>query len=98
MYYAIVKANSIEKFGTLVDLFPTSGFPPTGPDQDFLNSNDMQVALEYIEHTATTHKLVYCDPYILDGKVYCVVAEKFSKAEALENKNALAAFDALQGE
>lgn len=98
MYYAIVKANSIEKFGTLVDLFPTSGFPPTGPDQDFMTSNDMHVALEYIAHKPTTHKLVYCDPYILEGKVYCVVAEKFTKAEALENKNALAAFEALQGE
>jgi hypothetical protein len=42
--------------------------------------------------------LVYCDPYILEDKVYCVVAEKFTKAEASENKDALAAFEALQGE
>jgi hypothetical protein len=98
MYYAIVNSNTIEKFGTLVDLFPTAGFPPTGPDQEFLDANNMQAALEYIDHNSTTHKLVYCDPYILENKVYCVIAEKFTKAEALENKNALAAFEALQGE
>jgi hypothetical protein len=98
MYYAIVKDGSIEKFGTLVELFPTSGFPPTGPDQDFLDSNNMELALESIDHVSTTHKLVYCDPYILDNKVYCVVAQKFTKAEASENKDALAAFEALQGE
>jgi hypothetical protein len=98
MYYAIIKQDKIDKFGTLVDLFPYSGFPPTGPDKDFLDSNNMQIALEYVDHNAVTNKLVYCDPYIKNGKVYCVVAEKFSKAEALENKNALAAFEALQGE
>lgn len=98
MYYAIIKANKIDKFGTLTDLFPTSGFPPTGPDKGFMKDNDMHVALEYIDHKSTTHKLVYCDPYILEDKVYCVIAEKFTKAEAAENKDALAAFEALQGE
>lgn len=98
MYYAIIKSNSIEKFGTLKDLFPTSGFPPTGPDEEFMKDNNMHQALEFIDHVATTHKLVYSDPYIIEDKVYCVVAEKFTTAEAKENKNALIAFEALQGE
>jgi len=58
MYYAIVKANKIEKFGTLKDLFPTSGFPPTGPDEEFMKDNDMHVALEYVNHTATQKSLL----------------------------------------
>lgn len=98
MYYAIVKNNAIENAGLLKDLFPTTSFPVEGPTEDFLSDNSIVKVLESIEHDSVTHKMVYCDPYLLDGKVYNVIAEAFTTAEKKENSAAVKAFNALQGE
>jgi len=76
MYYAVVKDDKIEKFGTLAEVFPNVSFPWDGPNDEYLLENNAQKVLEMFEHDASKNKLVYCDPYIKDGKVYMVEEKK----------------------
>jgi hypothetical protein len=98
MYYAIVKDDKIEKFGQLNEVFPNVSFPFDGPNEEFLVENNAQRVLEIFEHDSAKNKLVYCDPYIKDGKVYMVEEKKFSKNELADIKKGLAELKELQGE
>ena len=96
MYYSIVKNGVIEKSGSLKDLFPNASFPLAGPNSQFIKENNLVEILSNIDHNSATHRLVVKEPYILDDKVYNVVAEKFTKAEVTANKKAFEDFEALQ--
>lgn len=98
MYYAIVKDDKIEKFGQINDVFPNVSFPFAGPDDDFLAEHNAQKVIELYEHDSAKYKLVYCDPYVKDGKVYMVEEKKFTKSELAENKKGLTDLEELQGE
>lgn len=97
MQYAIVKDGQIKNFGTIAKLFPSSSFPADGPNEQFLEENDLVAAHQDLTFNSSTHKLEYCDPYILDGVVYYVQAVKLSKAEATDIKNSIAEFEGMQG-
>lgn len=96
MYYAIVANNSIVKSGKLNELFPNTSFPAIGPDEDFMAENNMVKVLENIDHNSSTHKMVFCEPYMLDGKVYRVESVEFSAEEKAKVNSALAEFEAMQ--
>lgn len=97
MYYAAVEDGSVQRFGKLNELFPNTSFPVSGPDASFLADNNLVKVLESLEHNASTHKMVFCEPYILDGKVYRVELVEFSAEEKTKVQNALAEFEAMQG-
>lgn len=98
MYYAIVKDDKIEKFGQLNEVFPNVSFPFDGPNDEFLAENNAQKVLEMFEHDSAKVKLVYCEPYVKDGKVYMVEEKKFGKTELSDIKKGLAELKELQGE
>lgn len=98
MYYAIVKDDKIEKFGTLAEVFPNVSFPLAGPNEEFLSENNAQKVLEMFDHDSTKAKLIYCDPYIQDGKVYMVQSKNFTKAELTAIAKGKTELEELQGE
>jgi hypothetical protein len=96
MHYAIVEDGGIKEHGPINSLFPNTSFPFSGPNESFMQENNMVSILEYIEHDSSTHKMVFCDPYILDNSVYRVQAVEFSNEEKVKVQNALSDFEALQ--
>jgi hypothetical protein len=98
MYYAIVRDDVIVAFDNIANLFPNLSFPADGPDDQFVEEKGLAIASSTIEFNSSTHRLVYCSPYILDGVVYYVKAEKLSKAQLDAHKAAIAEFEAMQGE
>lgn len=97
MYYAIVKDDKIEKFGQLNEVFPNVSFPFDGPNDEYLAEHNAQKVIEMFEHDSAKAKLVYCDPYIKDGKVYMVEAKNFTKAELTAISKGKTALEELQG-
>lgn len=97
MHYAIVKDGQIKNFGTIARLFPNSSFPADGPNDQFIEENNLVLAHQDLSFDSSTHKLEYCDPYLLDGVVYYVKSVKLSKTEATDVKNSIAEFEGMQG-
>lgn len=98
MYYAIVKDSKIEKFGTLAEVFPNVSFPLAGPNDEFLAEHSAQKVLEMFDHDSAKAKLIYCDPYIQDGKVYMVETKNFTKTELAAIAKGKTELEKLQGE
>lgn len=98
MYYAIVKNGAIEKFGQLNEVFPNTSFPFDGPNDDYLAEHNAQKVLEMFDHDSAKSQLVYCDPYVKDGKVYMVEEKKFTRTELAAIKKGKEELEKLQGE
>ena len=97
MYYAILNSEIVERSGTLNTLFPNASFPLSGPDNDFKEENNLVEVLEYLEHDSEKQKMIFCDPYFLDGSVYRVELIDFTSQEKKSNKAGLKEFESLQG-
>lgn len=82
MFYAFVENGVIVKRGTAEELWPGTNFYPQ-PSPSYLLEKGAVAAKTYILHDSSTHKLVQCEPYILDGLVYSVQVEELS-AEDIE--------------
>jgi hypothetical protein len=95
MYYAILNSEAVERSGTLSTLFPNASFPLSGPDEDFKTENKLVEVLEYLEHDEKKQKMIFCDPYFLDGSVYRVELVDFTSQEIKSNKAAIKEFESL---
>lgn len=82
--YAIVRNNEIVASGRLDMLFPNSSFPENGEYGSFLEDNDVVEVINNLEYNSSTQKLVQCELYIKNNKVYSVVVEDMSAAEQKE--------------
>lgn len=49
--------------GSLVDLFPSFTFPPSGPSKQWLAENDLVIVVDHMEYDHKTFKLVRVDPF-----------------------------------
>jgi protein-tyrosine phosphatase len=98
MYYAILDGETVDRSGTLKTLFPNSSFPLSGPNEDFKEENNLVEVLEYLEHDSETQKMIFCDPYLLDGSVYRVELVDFTSEELESNLAGIEEFESLQGE
>lgn len=96
MYYAILNSDTIERSGTLQTLFPNTSFPLTGPNEDFKEENNLVEVLEYLEHHSEKQKMIFCDPYFLDGSVYRVELVDFTSEELESNLAGIEEFESLQ--
>jgi hypothetical protein len=77
MEIAIVKDNQVIEIGHYKKLFPATSFPSTGPDADFMESNDALGVTIWKLHDKATQKLISVAPYIEDNQVFTVeVADK----------------------
>ena len=97
MYYAILNSETVERSGTLNTLFPNASFPLSGPNEDFKEENNLVEVLEYLEHDSEKQKMIFCDPYFLDGSVYRVELVDFTAQEKKSNTDAIKEFESLQG-
>jgi hypothetical protein len=82
--YAIVRNNEIVASGRLDVLFPNSSFPENGEYGSFLEDNDVLEVIDNLEYNSSTQKLMQCEPYIEDNKVYSVRVENISSTEQKE--------------
>lgn len=97
MYYAILNSEAVERSGTLQTLFPNASFPLAGPNEDFKTENNLVEVLEYLEHNSETQKMIFCDPYYLNGSVYRVELVDFTSKEIDANLAGIEEFNSLQG-
>ena len=97
MYYAILDSETVKRSGTLNTLFPNASFPLSGPNEDFKEENNLVEVLEYLEHDSAKQKMIFCDPYFLDGSVYRVELVDFTSQEKKSNTAAIKEFESLQG-
>jgi len=79
--YAIVKDNEVINVGEITVLFPNTSFPANGDYGDFLKDNDVRSVITDLEYDSNTEKLVPCDPYIKNNKVYNVEVQSISKED-----------------
>lgn len=96
MYYAILDGETVKRSGTLNTLFPNASFPLSGPNEDFKEENNLVEVLEYLEHNSETQKMIFCDPYFLEGSVYRVELVDFTSEELESNLAAIEEFESLQ--
>lgn len=97
MYYAILNGENVVSSGTLNTLFPNTSFPLVGPDDSFKEENNLVEVLETIDHNSETHKMVFCEPYFLNGSVYRVETVAFTSEEVASNSAAMSEFESIQG-
>jgi hypothetical protein len=77
MEIALIQDDQIIEVGHYKKLFPATSFPSTGPDADFMASNNALGVTVWKQHDKATQKLIPCDPYIEDNQVFTVeVADK----------------------
>ena len=96
MYYAILDGETVKRSGTLNTLFPNSSFPLSGPNEEFKEENNLVEVLEYLEHDSEKQKMIFCDPYFLEGSVYRVELVDFTSEELESNLAAIEEFESLQ--
>ena len=81
MNYAIINGTTVTSTGTIQKLFPSTIFPATGPNADFLTANSVVELVETLSYTTPTQKLITVDPYVQSGKAYNVKVESTTTEE-----------------
>ena len=87
MNYAIIDGTTVTNTGTIQNLFPSTIFPVTGPNADFLTENNVVELIETLSHTSPTQKLSTVTAYVDSGKVYTVKVESTTTDEQTAIKN-----------
>lgn len=70
MQIAKTENSKITQVGHYKTIFPHISFPPSGPSEDFMAENNCLPISN--KHPGDKQKLIACDPYIEDGKVFTV--------------------------
>ena len=81
MIVAIVKNNKIETTGPINELFSSVSFPPSGPEQEWMEANNVRPVTYWKVYDQATEKLVPTDPYLEGDQVFAVVVEELSAEE-----------------
>jgi hypothetical protein len=92
--YAIVEDKKVVAFGGLSQLFPNVSLPQSIDEKKFAKDNDL---LEVVtpDFDDFQEKLVPCEPFVKDKKVYVVQVEKMSDEEKIANANAHVDFELI---
>lgn len=73
MQIAFVSSNGdIGDITRYQELFPNTSFPPSGPDDAFLQEHSAMKVLDFIKYDADKEKLESCAPYINGGYIMTV--------------------------
>ena len=81
MNYAIIDGSTVERTGTISELFPSTLFPSSGIPEEFLTANNAVEIIGNISFTTPTQKLTTVEPYVEGGKVYSVRVESTTTEE-----------------
>ncbi len=87
MNYAIIEGTTVKNTGTIQQLFPSTLFPATGPNTDFLTANNVVELVENLNYSVPTQKLSTVDAYVDSGKAYTVKVESTTTDEQTELTN-----------
>ena len=92
--YAIVEDKTVVAFGELSQLFPNVSLPQSIDEKKFAKDNNL---LEVVtpDFDDFQEKLVPCEPFVKDKKVYVVQVEKMSDEEKIANVNAHVDFELI---
>jgi hypothetical protein len=92
--YAIVEDKKVVAVGALSQLFPHISIPQSIDEKKFAKENGL---LEVVtpDFDDFQEKLVPCEPFIKDKKVYAVQVETMSDEEKTENVNAHVDFELM---
>ena len=88
MTYAIIDGTTVERTGTISQLFPSTLFPSSGVPEEFLTANNAVEIIESLSFTTPTQKLTTVDAYVEGGKVYTVRVESTTTEEQTNLTNA----------
>ena len=88
MNYAIIDGTTVERTGTISQLFPSTLFPSSGVPEEFLTANNAVEIIESLSYTTPTQKLTTVDAYVEGGKVYTVRVESTTTEEQTNLTNA----------
>ena len=88
MNYAIIDGSTVERTGTISELFPSTLFPSSGIPEEFLTANNAVEIIENLSFTTPTQKLTTVEPYVEGGKVYSVRVESTTTEEETNLTNA----------
>ena len=88
MTYAIIDGTTVERTGTISQLFPSTLFPSSGVPEEFLTANNAVEIIESLSYTTPTQKLTTVDAYVEGGKVYTVRVESTTTEEQTNFTNA----------
>ena len=88
MNYAIIDGTTVERTGTISQLFPSTLFPSSGVLEEFLTANNAVEIIESLSFTTPTQKLTTVDAYVEGGKVYTVRVESTTTEEQTNLTNA----------
>jgi|APGre2960657404_1045060.scaffolds.fasta_scaffold13839_2 hypothetical protein len=69
------------------ELFPTTGFPESGPNQEFLTENNAKFCYSHKTHDPLTEVLEQCEPYEEGEYVYIVKAKPLTSEEIEAQKS-----------
>ena len=92
--YAIVEDKKVVKVGALSQLFPNLSIPQSVNEKDFAKENGL-LKVVTPEFDDFQEKIVPCEPFIKDGKVYAVEVQKMSDGEKTDNVNAHIGFELM---
>ena len=83
MNYAIIDGTTVERTGTISQLFPQTLFPSSGVPEEFLTANNAVEIIETLSFTTPTQKLTIVNPYYVQGenKVYTVRVDSTTSDE-----------------
>lgn len=96
--YAIVKDKEVISVGEITVLFPNTSFPSNGEYGDFIKDNDLYEVVQLIDHDSATKRIVTCDPYIKDNKVYVVKEENLTTDDKKDEVLAYIEFELISTE
>jgi len=88
MNYAIIDGTTVERTGTISQLFPSTLFPSSGVPEEFLTANNAVEIIETLSFTTPTQKLTTVDAYVEGGKAYTVKVESTTTEEETNLTNA----------
>ena len=88
MNYAIIDGTTVERTGTISQLFPSTLFPSSGVPEEFLTANNAVEIIETLSFTTPTQKLTTVDAYVEGGKAYTVRVESTTTEEETNLTNA----------
>ena len=88
MNYAIIDGTTVEKTGTISQLFPSTLFPSSRVPEEFLTENNAVEIINSLSYTTPTQKLTTVDAYVEGGKVYTVRVESTTTEEQTNLTNA----------
>ena len=88
MNYAIIDGTTVERTGTISQLFPSTLFPSSGVPEEFLTANNAVKIIETLSFTTPTQKLTTVDASVEGGKAYTVKVESTTTEEQTNLTNA----------